>query len=348
MKILQINTERGWRGGERQTLYTLQGLRELEIDVELLCRRGESLSRRARDLGIPVHMVSGTLQALAFLAFRAKRFDVLHAQTARAQGLAVLTKAAHRRPVVYTRRVDFKPSGLMARWKYKRTDKVVAISSAIRDILLEFGSFSAEIIPSVVREEKIPQGMREKLIHEYGLQGKHVIGTTAALVPHKDPFTMVRAIERLYQIRGEDFLFLHFGSGPLEKEITELLRSRKMETCYRLMGFHEDILPWFQIFDIFTMSSQEEGLGSSVLDAFMYEVPVVATAAGGLRELVGDRGLLCEIGDHDCLAQSMHSLLSNAEKRKMLGSAGREYARHSHSLINGARQYHEIFNSMQR
>ena len=78
----------------------------------------------------------------------------------------------------------------------------------------------------------------------------------------------------------------------LEAEVKRL----DWEKNYRLMGFVQDVIPWFGVFDLFAMSSREEGLGSSVLDAFLYGVPVASTDAGGLRECVEGHGLVSPAG----------------------------------------------------
>ncbi|CAM5192778.1 hypothetical protein CDEF62S_02904 [Castellaniella defragrans] len=75
MRILQINLERGWRGGERQTLLTLQGLRAHGHAAELLARAGDALAQRAASAGIPVHECAGTPGLWGFLARHGRRYD---------------------------------------------------------------------------------------------------------------------------------------------------------------------------------------------------------------------------------------------------------------------------------
>ena len=58
-------------------------------------------------------------------------------------------------------------------------------------------------------------------------------------------------------------------------------------------------------------SSRQEGLGSSILDAFIERVPVVATRAGGITETVENMGLLCDIGDSKQIANSINNLLND-------------------------------------
>ena len=79
------------------------------------------------------------------------------------------------------------------------------------------------------------------------------------------------------------------------------------------MGYYDKVEDFYSIMDIFLMTSKMEGLGSSVIDAFNNEVFVVSTNAGGLEELVKDRGALCNIGDLDCLVSEIDNVISAKE-----------------------------------
>src|SRR3546814_12793591 len=78
--------------------------------------------------------------------------------------------------------------------------------------------------------------------------------------------------------------------------------------------------------DVFVLSSRHEALGTSVLDAFLYSVPVVATDAGGLKELLAQgRGLLCPVGDHDALADAIDRVLTDRGLRADMVEQARSY-----------------------
>jgi len=344
MRILEINTEKTWRGGERQTFYTIKGLKDAHVSVELLCLKGYPLSERARILSIPVHTVKGQGEGIKFLMKYGRSFDIIHAQTAKGQSIAVITKVFHNRPIVYTRRVDFIPKGNLARLKYKLTNKVIAISTPIKKILEEFGFNNIEIIPSAVVETGLNRKRGDDLKRELCISGKKIIATISSLVPHKDPFTMVETIKELSEIRT-DFVFLHFGDGALKTELTEKITKYKLEDIYKLLGFYDNVEDFFSIFDLFVMSSQEEGLGSSVLDAFIYKVPVVSTDAGGLKETVEGRGLLCHVKDAKCLAYSINRILEDKLLRdKLVNKAYNDVIEH-YSLKENIEQYVRIFHS---
>jgi len=344
MRILELNTEKTWRGGERQTYYNIKGFLERGLDVTLLARKGYPLSRRAAELGIKVVEVGSGVEAYAYLCAHGREYDIIHAQTAKTQSLAVLSKPFHRRPVVYTRRVSFLPRGPMSRLKYERTDWVVAITYEIKRILEgHLGLKRLSVITEVVERKELNLERAKKLKEECG--GKKILATTSALVPHKDPFTMVKAIKELSSLR-DDFVFLHFGDGPLLKEAQRLVSELGIGDFYRFMGFVENVEDFYSVFDVFVMSSSQEGLGSSVLDAFVYRVPVVSTDAGGLRETVEGCGLLCRVGDYRCLVQSINTILEDTDLRNYLVERAYLKATTEHSIDKVTSDYVELFQSL--
>lgn len=345
MKILEINTERGWRGGERQTCYNIEGMQKLGLEMSLLCRKGFPLSEKAIALKIPVHEVKSAFQSILFLVKKGRKYDLIHTQTAKAQFYAVLTKWIHRRPVVYTRRVDFVPKGKLTFLKYRLTDKVVAISNTIRNILNNFKIKDIAVISDAVAPKTLHKKRIEQIIQSNHWTGKKIIATTAAFVQHKDPLTMVRSISELHKIR-QDFIFLHFGTGPLAPQVLHEINELKLMDCYKVMGFIDDVEDFFSVFDVFVMSSEEEGLGSSVLDAFIYKVPVATTNAGGLKEVVYERGLLSPVKDPVQLAINIDRLLNEAALRTEFTEKAYKYVIENHSVEKIAAAYKELFMGM--
>ena len=348
MRALHINTERTWRGGERQTLYLLQGLAEQGVDSALLARAGFPLAIKAQAAGIEVYEVPSQGAALAWLTRHGRGFDLLHAHTAKGHSLAVLTGPLHRRPVVATRRVDFVPSGLPARLKYARTDRVVAISPAIAKVLRASGMVPARrpipVIPSAVRptpQKKAPETVREQL----GVGDGPLVGTVAALVPHKDPATLLQAAKLVLQARPS-VSFVHCGDGDLLAETRQRAAALGIADRYLLPGFCDHPLDVIRALDVFVMSSRQEGLGSTVLDAFLEEVPVASTDAGGLAGLVRNRGLVVPTGDASALAQAILRLIDDKTLRAELTAAAKAHVLNKHSVQAMSRAYLDVYRAV--
>ncbi|MFG0229924.1 glycosyltransferase family 4 protein [Achromobacter sp. 413638] len=341
MKILQLNFEKGWRGGERQTLYCMRAFRKAGHEVELMCRLGGPLAERARQEGFTVHECRNVPAQLRFLA-GAGRYDIIHAQTANTVTWAVLTKWLHRRPVAFSRRTSFvvKPNEeWKTGFKWRHVDLFVAISEMAASEPRRLGIEPA-IIRSAVEPHAINADNVAALVSEFQLDGRKVMATSAALIQDKDPVTLVRAVAELARTR-RDFIFLHFGAGGgQEQAAKDEARKLGIEDVYRFAGFRKGVEDFYSVLDVFVMSSEEEALGSSVLDAFLQRVPVVSTDAGGLKESLADgRGVLCAVGDHQALAAGMARCLDDAAFRQEVTERAYAYVRDEHDVQKMGNRY---------
>ena len=97
------------------------------------------------------------------------------------------------------------------------------------------------------------------------------------------------------------------------------------------------------------MSSVEEALGSSVLDAFLQRIPVVSTDAGGLKESLADeRGVLCKMGDSQAMAAGMQRMLDDVAFRQAAIERAYAYVRQEHDVKEMARRYLCAFEGLLR
>src|SRR2546430_7934551 len=127
MRILYVDLEREWRGGQSQALLTVRGLRALGHDAPLLFVWGSPLARRAAAAGIPVHDVAKKARrASAALLLRKllspQNYHVLHANEPHALTAAWLAGAQERTRIVVSRRVAYplSASGLAGKSCQKR------------------------------------------------------------------------------------------------------------------------------------------------------------------------------------------------------------------------------------
>jgi glycosyltransferase involved in cell wall biosynthesis len=345
LKILEINTESSWRGGERQTYLNMVGLRDAGVQISLLAKAEGELSKKSQQANFQTYEIKNRWEGLKFLAKNGSNFDVIHAQTSKAQLLAILTKPFHGKPVVYSRRVNFPIKGFMTKLKYYFTDKVVAITEIVKQSLEDFGIKNVCVITDIVENQIINSKKAKDFILENGWQNKRIIATVAAFTEEKAPQTLVQAIAILSKLR-DDFVFLHFGEGKLKTVIEENVNSLKINNLYKFVGYHDNIQDFYSVFDIFVLTSQQEGLGSSILDAFINQVPVVATKAGGITETVMNQGLLCEVGDSKTIAESIHRLLNDGQLRKDFTEKAYQIAVTKHSTESVSKAYLKVFSEL--
>lgn len=347
IKVLELNFEKGWRGGERQIIYTLHGFGNAGISTHLICRKGCPLEKEALNAGYSVNAYDTIFGVIFFLVTKGRKFDWIHAQTSHILTYCVFTKFFHRAKVMYTRRVNFIQNGYFTKLKYLFTDKIVVISEAIRERVTIFcGRNDIEVISDVVVKSESNQPMVSNLAARVPIKQRRIIGATSALTAEKDPYTMLEAIKKLSERRG-DFVFLHFGSGDLLASVRNKIAEYGLQEIYFLMGFEENMEAVFPIFEVFVVTSREEGLGSSVLDAFMNKVPVVSTNAGGLKNLLCDqRGILCEVGDSVSIAEGIAQMLDNGHQRELSIYNGFNYANRYHSMEYITDKYILLFQNL--
>ncbi|HJU27683.1 MAG TPA: glycosyltransferase family 4 protein, partial [Candidatus Binataceae bacterium] len=151
LRVLGVDPERGFAGGETQVLALTTGLLRRGHRAELLCDPQGQLWRRARAAGVECRplRIRNSVDLAAGLRLRAmlaaRRYDVVHFHTARAHAMAPYARG-RARALVVTRRMDYPPNRLFARWLYNRAvDGVAAISSGVADALLRAGVASGRI-----------------------------------------------------------------------------------------------------------------------------------------------------------------------------------------------------------
>ena len=119
------------------------------------------------------------------------------------------------------------------------------------------------------------------------------------------------------------------GDGPLRNEVEALVATWGLEGSVRLLGARDDVPEVLTRATCLLLTSDWEGCPLAVIEAMAAGIPVVATAVGGVPELVvhGETGLLAEPGRPEALAAALAELIANRAKARALGAAGRERAR---------------------
>jgi glycosyltransferase involved in cell wall biosynthesis len=304
-------------------------------DVVVACRAGGVLAERTRAAGLAVREMRfrGDLWPAAALALastlKEMRPDVVHLHDPHAVSAGLLARrlAPGRRALVATRRVDFALRGFLSRRKYAACDRVIAVSDAIAGVLRR-GGLPAERVRLVYEgvPDRPAQPGGQDALRELGIpEDAPVVGNVAALTGHKDQATLLAAAARV-GARMPEARFVIVGEGELRGKLEALARDLGLEHRCIFAGFRADLDRLIPAFTVFCLSSHMEGLGTSLLDAMAFGVPVVATAAGGIPEAVTDgvTGRLVPPRDPDALAAALVEALAHPARRAEWGRAGRQ------------------------
>ena len=347
MKILHLNTEKTWRGGEQQTLYLLQSLKQRHITSHLVCQPASMLAERALAANIevfPIAMRGETdLAAGRHLRKLIRKFsyDILHSHTSHAHSLAYLASIGCKTCRLVTRRVDFsifRRSRLrLSALKYRHmADYYIAISHKIKQVMVADGIAADRIfvVHSGVDLQRFEKDSGNHLIVEFNLKpDEKVVINVAHLAGHKGQQFLVRAIplvvEKLPQVR-----FFIVGTGKLLAELKALAASLGITRELVFTGFRSDVGAFYKIADLFVMSSVQEGLGTAVLDALAQGKTVVATACGGIPEIIrdGETGRLVAPADPKAMADGIIDMLSRPAAAMAMADEGRTMVKNYFSV----------------
>jgi glycosyltransferase involved in cell wall biosynthesis len=340
LRIVHIDTERTWRGGEAQVVYLARGLKARDHEQWIACPPGSPLLDRAAAEGIGVLPVAMRTELDPFAVWKLARFcktqriQVIHMHTSHAVTLGGLAgKIARVKVKIVSRRVDFSiKNSPFSKWKYLwGADRILAISNGVRDVLMNDGIAQdrIEVVPSGIDLSRFDSSLSpEPVRRELGLDAKaFVVGTVAHFADHKGHRYLVEAMPRVMAAAPET-RWLLVGDGELRKSVEEQTARLGVSPYVVFTGFRTDIPHLLAAMDLFVLPSVLEGLGTSTMDAMAMGKPVVATRTGGIPEVVqsGVTGFLVPPKDPAALADAILRLIRDAPLRRQMGLVGRRRA----------------------
>ncbi len=365
LKVLHIDTEMSWRGGENQIRLLLESAQNQGIDWYLAAPPGSEAILRMSHLAkpIPVAMKGlGQISAARHIAKHcvAEGIQLIDCQSSRAHQLGLMIKLmVPSIKLVVHRRVDYAPgSSVLNRLKYtsKLIDRYVAISQAIADILIDYGISQEKI--SVVRSAVDPSpfqkssraAARAKFLSERGLDLKEstpIIANVAYITEQKGHETLIRALGYLKE-SGQDFCAFIAGDGDLRGRCEALAKELQLEKHLYFLGIRKDVPDLLAASDIFALSSNDEGLGTSLLDATYSGCALVATAVGGIPEIVlnTQTGFVSPAKDAKAFSSNLQTLCQDPNLRLRLAANAREHVLKLFSLeqmvLGNLTIYHQL------
>lgn len=357
MRILHVETGRHLYGGAYQVLLLLKGLSRLGVDNILCAPKDSTVAREALPYAALAPLsFSGELDLrLPLGLWRAVQHwkpHLVHVHSRRGADWWGGTVAAWTQtPALVTRRVDNPEHPLAARLRYRLYRRVIAISSAIAQVLKSEGVPEEKIrhVPSCIDPDRFQAPYNKKdLLRDLGLpENSRLIGTVAQLIARKGHARLITVAPEICA-RHPDVHFCFFGQGPLRDRLEQDAKARRISGRIHFLGFREDMDRIFPCLDLLVHPATLEGLGVCLLEAAAAGVPVVASKAGGIPEVVrhGRNGLLVEPEKDDALRAAVLWILDHPEEARRMGSQGRDLVRahfSPESMVRGnLRVYEEI------
>ena len=354
MRVLYVDLEREWRGGQSQALLTLLGLRERELQVELVAPCDSPLAGRCREAGITVHEVARFgLRARAAAVIRGllahQRFDLAHLNEPHALTAAWLAGAHKKLPLFLSRRIGFPlGKGWVSRKRYATVERFVANSKNVAQSLMDCGIARERIsianegveIPALPSPER-----RNSARNHWGVKDdEFLFGCVSVFVPEKGQRHLIEALAIIRESHPEARLLLA-GDGQCRGELQANAKRLGQWEAVIFPGFVKDVAEVYDALDAFAFPSEFEGLGTALQTAMAAGLPSISTSRGALAEVVEHEGTALVVEpDGKEFAAAMLRLMNDADLRKRLGEAGRREVQERFSaerMVDGTIQVYE-------
>jgi glycosyltransferase involved in cell wall biosynthesis len=152
-----------------------------------------------------------------------------------------------------------------------------------------------------------------------------VIGSIGRFVKQKDFELFVDVIAALRK-RGYGVRGCLVGDGPEMTKVRARVSEHGLEGVIEFPGMVTDTDKWFRYFDLYAITSSEEGLPVSLLEAMSYGLPVVAADVGAISSAIrsDEEGLTVPAGDKDCFVNAIAGLLDDSEQAARMGQRSRD------------------------
>ena len=297
--ICHVNLANGFRGGERQTMLLIKSLSERGFKQKLIARNNSELSSRCQSID-DLDVIEANL--FSFDAFsKASDKTLIHFHDSRSFPIFSIYSLFRTLNYIYTRRVERMPKvNFISKKIYTDARKIICLSSLIeRSIKASFGDeIDLRIIPSASANFSHDSLESSRIREE--IKQKFIVGHIGELDDsHKGQSDIIK-LARESKNKEHDIGFLMVGSGRDESKFKKA--SEDLDNVY-FAGQVENIGDYLNAFDLFIFPSRHEGLGSTLLDAIDFGLPVIARDVGGIPDIIehGKNGYLVSGEDPDFL-----------------------------------------------
>ncbi len=337
-QVLHVQKVAGISGSEAHLLQLLPALRESGWDVEFLMLHEDEpgaweFARELRARGVPLDDVRlradvdpiAYAEVAALLARRRPR--ILHTHLVHADVYGQIAGAMARTPLRLSTKHGFnwfregRFFGLADRAVASLAHVHIAISQGLARYLAEMEGFDESGF------EIVHYGIAARnSVTPYAGSEPHLL-CVGRLIPVKGHLVLLRALMQA-RTRVSDLVLDIAGSGPLEPALRAYARELGLGDAVRFLGFVSPVQTAIEQSAIIVVPSLGEGFGMVALEAMERGRPVIASAVGGLPELVadGETGLVVSPGDAEELAEAMVALAGDLSRAAVMGEAGRRRA----------------------
>ncbi len=337
----------------------------IRTSIVLLVERGE-LAPDFEALGIPVTLIRKqsrydlTVVPRIRTFLKAGDFDIVHTHLFTANfwgrlaafGLSpILVSSAHNvvpkeRPTLV--RIENFLDRLQSRW----TDAVFCVTGQVMQSMKEDAGLPRDKLVTIENGLPFPDATERRILearHQLGFPAdRKILAVIGRFSTQKNHAGFLEALEHVRR-HHPDVLVLFIGEGELENAVREQVTARNLEGAVRFLGQRRDVPAILGALDLLVVPSLWEGLPNVMLEAMAANVPVVATAVGGIPDVLTDRvtGIVCETPP-ESLSEAMDWALSHPDDMSRMAEASSALIRARYDIKNTARRYTGFYRNLDR
>ena len=362
LRILYTVNRMDIGGSQTHLLQVLRLLDRNQFEPMLCCLSGEgALLETARETGATVVGVGlGRLKSpsaagavLRLTRFmRRARIDIVHNYLLRANVAGTLAARLARVPLVLTsKRGCHEMRGLelaAVRLSNRLADCVTANAEAVRRYVHDNEGCPLEkmvVIPSGIDTDRFAPLAPADYKARLGVApDRRVVGIVTRMRVRKGVEEFLRAMGMVREQMPEACAVV-VGEVDLDASLRALVQELRLDGHLHLLGRRSDMADVLSAFDLFVLSSHDEGMSNAILEAMAMQRPVVATDVGGTNEVVQDgrTGVLVPAKDPAALAQGILRVLRAPQEGAAMGERGRAIAIERFSARAMVRQMEQLY-----
>jgi glycosyltransferase involved in cell wall biosynthesis len=294
------------------------------------------------------------MRVAKYLSFA--RVDVVHTHNPQALVYGAPAAALARCPCVHTKHgVNPDPPRRMwlRRAAAKMVDAYVAVTPTLARLAIERNECDAtqlHVIPNGIDTTRFAPNIaaRQRARAELGIaESAWVVGTVGRLSPEKNQGLLIDAMAPMLDPRRH---LIIVGDGPERAQLQARAQATLRPELVHFTGARNDPEAWLAAFDAFALTSDSEGLPLVVLEAMAVGLPVVATAVGGIPDVVEHdiTGTLVPPGDRHALTTVLVRLATRPQSAREMASRARRMVLERHSTEHMVEGYERLYARVRR
>lgn len=362
INVLQFITPTGFYGAERWILALNNNLDVKKVQSDLVVtteqgRRPEILKYfnagdcQAFEIEMNSRFSMSAIRSLVEL-IRQRDIDVIHCHGYKSDIMGLIAARIAGIKFISTPHGFGEPSDLklkafiqLGKFALRFSDAVVPLSEQLVDEIKAAGIAEKKIyfIRNAVDLKEVEQFRIKKQIQDKA-EGKFKIGYIGQVIPRKKVDHILSIYNQIWLENNNIELYL-LGDGESRVEMEALAKTLSSSNSINFLGFRNDRLELLSQFDLFVMTSSDEGIPRCLMEAIAMEIPVAAYDISGIDQLVmhEETGLLAKYGDQQTLKKYWLKLLTDKKLAKKLAQQGREFVNERYSGKRMAEEYTSLY-----